>query len=162
MNGEQIGRDLPRRDAEDKLRGRTRYAVDRTEAGMLHGALARADVPAGRITRIDTSAAVAMPGVHAVVTEADAPGLYGVGIADHPLFVREHVRFHGEPVAAVAAETLELARAAAAAIVVETEALEAHLTATRRSSPAAGVRATSPGRRRSCAATPTRRSPATT
>ena len=179
MNGEQIGRDLPRRDAEDKLRGRTRYAVDRAEAGMLHGALARADVPAGRITRIDTSAAVAMPGVHAVVTEADAPGLYGVGIADHPLFVREHVRFHGEPVAAVAAETLELARVAAAAIVVETEPLEAHLTMAEALAPgardlhpdwegyeeivaAAGVRATSPGRRRSCAATPTRRSPATT
>jgi CO/xanthine dehydrogenase Mo-binding subunit len=128
MSGEQIGRDLPRRDAEDKLRGRTRYAVDRAEAGMLHGALARAEVPAGRITRIDASAALAMPGVHAVVTEADAPGLYGVGIADHPLFAREHVRFHGEPVAAVAAETLEIARAAAAAIVVETEPLEAHLT----------------------------------
>ena len=128
MNGEQIGRDLPRRDAEDKLRGRTRYAIDRAEAGMLHGALARADVAAGRITRIDASAALAMPGVHAVVTEADAPGLYGVGIADHPLLAREHVRFHGEPVAAVAAETLELARTAAAAIVVETEPLEAHLT----------------------------------
>ena len=113
MSGEQIGRDLPRRDAEDKLRGRTRYAIDRAEAGMLHGALARADVAAGRITRIDASAALAMPGVHAVVTEADAPGLYGVGIADHPLLAREHVRFHGEPVAAVAAETLELARAAA-------------------------------------------------
>ena len=61
MSGEQIGRDLPRRDAEDKLRGRTRYAIDRAEAGMLHGALARADVAAGRIARIDASAALAMP-----------------------------------------------------------------------------------------------------
>jgi CO/xanthine dehydrogenase Mo-binding subunit len=123
-----IGADLPRRDAEDKLRGRTRYTVDSGRVGMLHAALRRADLPAARIVRVETAAARAMPGVHAVVTADDAPGLYGIGVADHPLFATGEVRYHGEPIAAVAAETPEQARAAADAVVVELEALPAGLT----------------------------------
>lgn len=128
MSGSPIGRSLRRRDAPDKLRGRTRFAIDRSEVGMLYVALRRADLPAARIVSVDTGAALAMPGVHAIVTERDAPGLYGVGIADHPLFARGVIRHYGEPIAAVAAETLALARAAAAAIVVQAEPLQAHLT----------------------------------
>jgi xanthine dehydrogenase molybdopterin-binding subunit B len=128
MSPAAVGADLPRRDAEDKLRGRTRYAVDSSRAGMLHAALRRADVAAGRILRVDTTAARAMPGVRAIVGADDAPGRYGVGIADHPLFATGEIRYHGEPIVAVAAETLEQARAAAAAVVVEVEPYEAHLT----------------------------------
>jgi xanthine dehydrogenase molybdopterin-binding subunit B len=102
-----IGANLPRRDAEDKLRGRTRYTVDAGRVGLLHAALRRADLPAARIVRVDTAVARAMPGVHAVVTAEDAPGRYGIGVADHPLFATGEVRYHGEPVAAVAAETPE-------------------------------------------------------
>jgi CO/xanthine dehydrogenase Mo-binding subunit len=116
---------FPRRDARDKLQGRTRYTVDRASAGTLHGALRRADVPSARIIRIDVSKALAMPGVRAIVTADDAPGRHGIGIADHPLFAAGWVRYDGEPLAAVAADTLAQAHAAAAAIVVELERLPA-------------------------------------
>ena len=120
--------DLRRRDAADKLRGRTRYTIDRYLPGMLHAAVLRAGVPAGRIIRLDTSRAARMPGVRAIVTAADAPGMIGIGIADHPLFARDVIRYDGEPLAAVAAATLAQAQAALAAIDVEIEPLPAVLT----------------------------------
>lgn len=113
--------DLPRRDARDKLQGRTRYTIDRVRPEMLHAVLLRARVPAGRIARLDVSAALGRPGVRAVATGADAPGLYGIGMADHPLLATDEIRYQGEPIAAVAAETLEAARAALDAIVLEIE-----------------------------------------
>ena len=116
---------FPRRDARDKLRGRTRYTVDRARPGMLHAALARAQVPSARIVRIDISAARRMPGVRAIVTGADAPFRHGIGIADHPLFAMDRIRYDGEPIAAIAADTLAQAQAAAAAIAVELEPLPA-------------------------------------
>src|ERR1700677_1730338 len=91
---------FPRRDARDKLRGRTRYTIDRARPGMLHAALARAQVPSARIVRIDASAARGMPGVRAIITGADAPFRYGIGIADHPLFAIDRIRHDGEPIAA--------------------------------------------------------------
>ncbi|SEE15381.1 xanthine dehydrogenase family protein molybdopterin-binding subunit [Bradyrhizobium erythrophlei] len=120
--------DLRRRDAADKLRGRTRYTIDRYLPGMLHAAVLRAGVPAGRIIRLDTSRAARMPGVRAIVTAADAPGMIGIGIADHPLFARDVIRYDGEPLAAVAAATLTQAQAALAAIDVEIEPFPAVLT----------------------------------
>ncbi|MGF6432311.1 xanthine dehydrogenase family protein molybdopterin-binding subunit [Bradyrhizobium sp. Pha-3] len=120
--------DLRRRDAADKLRGRTRYTIDRYLPGMLHAAVLRAGVPSGRIIRLDTSRAARMPGVRAIVTAADAPGMIGIGIADHPLFARDVIRYDGEPLAAVAAVTLAQAQAALAAIDVEIEQLPAILT----------------------------------
>jgi CO/xanthine dehydrogenase Mo-binding subunit len=119
---------LPRRDARDKLRGRTRYTVDQGRPGMLHAALRRAEVAAGRILRIDTTRAEAMPGVRAIITAQDAPGLHGIGVADQPLFATDRIRHHGEPIAAVAADTLAEAQDAAAAIVVEVEPLPAAIT----------------------------------
>ncbi|MGX1354334.1 CO/xanthine dehydrogenase Mo-binding subunit [Bradyrhizobium elkanii] len=120
--------DLRRRDAADKLRGRTRYTIDRYLPGMLHAAVLRAGVPSGRIIRLDTSRAARMPGVRAIVTAADAPGMIGIGIADHPLFARDVIRYDGEPLAAVAAVTLAQAQAALAAIDVEIEQIPAVLT----------------------------------
>jgi len=119
---------FPRRDAGDKLRGRTRYTVDRVRPAMLHAALTRAQVPAARILRIDISAARKMPGVRAIVTAADAPVRHGIGIADHPLFATDRIRYDGEPIAAVAAETFVQAQAAAAAVVVELESLPAAIS----------------------------------
>jgi CO/xanthine dehydrogenase Mo-binding subunit len=123
-----VGADVPRRDADDKLRGRTRFTVDRSKPGLLHAAVHRSEVPAGRILRIDVSSAATMPGVKAIVTGADAPGRYGIGVADHPLFATDEIRYVGEPIAAVAAEALEQATDAAAAIVVDVEPLEPVLT----------------------------------
>lgn len=120
--------DLPRRDARDKVTGRTRYTMDAAGQGVLHATIARAKVAAGRILRIDTTRAAALPGVRAVVTFADAPGLHGIGIADHPLFAHDVIRYVGEPVAAIAAETEEIARAAADLVEVEVAPLPPVLT----------------------------------
>ncbi|QIL74231.1 xanthine dehydrogenase family protein (plasmid) [Diaphorobacter sp. HDW4B] len=123
-----IGMNLPRRDAADKLRGRTRYTVDRSYPGMAHGALLRSEVQSGLIVHLDCSKARAMPGVRAIVTAQDAPGRHGIGVADEVLFASERVRFVGEPIAAVAADTLEQARAAAAAIELTIQPLPAVTT----------------------------------
>lgn len=120
--------DLPRRDALDKLTGRTRYTIDNIGPDMLHAVIVRSEVASARIVNIDVSKALAMKGVRAVVTYPDAPGLHGIGIADHPLFAKDVIRFHGEPLAAVAADTLEIARAAAAAVTVTSEPLVPLLT----------------------------------
>ncbi len=119
---------LPRRDARDKLQGRTKYTVDAGGSDVLHAALLRSDVASARITRLDTSAALKMPGVQAIATAADAPGLHGLGIADHPVFADKVVRYHGEPLAVIAAETLAQARAAAKAIIIEYAELPKVLT----------------------------------
>jgi CO/xanthine dehydrogenase Mo-binding subunit len=119
---------LPRRDARDKLRGRTRYTIDQGRPGMLHAALRRADIAAGRILRIDTTRAAAIPGVRAIITSQDAPGLHGIGVADQPLFATGRIRHHGEPIAAVAADTLAQAQEAAAAIIIEVEPLPGAIT----------------------------------
>ena len=120
--------DLPRRDALDKLTGRTRYTIDNIGPDMLHAVIVRSGVASARIVDIDVSKALAMKGVRAVATCSDAPGLHGIGIADHPLFAKDVIRFHGEPLAAVAADTLEIARAAAAAVTVTSEPLPVLLT----------------------------------
>lgn len=116
-----IGVDIPRRDAADKLTGATQYTLDLAPGGMLHAAVARSEVAAGRINNLDVSAAEAMPGVRAVVTAADAPGRYGIAVADHPLFADGYIRYRGEPLAAVAADTMEQAEAAAAVVEVDIE-----------------------------------------
>lgn len=120
--------DLPRRDARDKLRGRTRYTVDRVRPDMLHAVLLRSHVPAGRIVRLDVEAARNAPGVRAIATGHDAPGLYGIGIADHPLLAIDTIRYHGEPIVAIAAETEAEARAALGLVELEIEPLAPVLT----------------------------------
>jgi CO/xanthine dehydrogenase Mo-binding subunit len=120
--------DFRRRDARDKLLGRTHYTIDRYLPGMLHAAVLRASVASGRIIRIDVSRAARMPGVRAVVTSADAPGRIGIGIADHPLFASDVIRYRGEPLAVVAADTLIQAKAALEAIEADIEPMPAVLT----------------------------------
>jgi CO/xanthine dehydrogenase Mo-binding subunit len=120
-----IGRSLPRPDAADKVRGAAVYTPDLVEAGLLHAAVLRAGLPAARITRLDTTVAAAMPGVHAVVTGADAPHRSGMlVIKDQTVFAIDVIRYVGEPVAAVAAETPAQAAAALAAIELDVEPLE--------------------------------------
>ncbi|MBP0440109.1 xanthine dehydrogenase family protein molybdopterin-binding subunit [Tianweitania sediminis] len=116
---------LPRRDAQDKLRGRTKYTVDRARPDTLHAAVLRSTLAAGRIRKLDVSAVWDCEGVRGVVTGQDAPGLYGIGIADHPLLAVDTIRYHGEPIVAIAADTEALARAALKAIVIEIEPLPA-------------------------------------
>ena len=113
-----LARSRPRADADAKLRGQAGFHSDRLRPGQLHGAILGSPLPHARLLAIDTSAAVAMAGVHAVVTAADIPGpaLYGLRHVDRPALCSERLRCVGDPIAAVAADTPEIARAALAAI----------------------------------------------
>lgn len=138
MSAAQLGENLNRRDAEDKLRGRTQFAIDRFPRRSLHTALKRSDIAAGRIISVDISAARALKGVRAIIVAEDAPGFEGIGVHDRQLFASEYIRYYGEPIAAVAADTLEIAVAAAKLIIVDVEPLTPLVTMTE--SLAAGAR----------------------
>nr|WP_106982628.1 molybdopterin cofactor-binding domain-containing protein [Streptomyces megasporus] len=121
-----LGSSLPPADALAKTQGTFPYAADLWAEGLLWAAVLRSPHPHARIVSIDTSQAVAMPGVRTVVTHQDVPGqdTHGRRVADRPAFARDVVRHHGEPIAAVAADHPDTARMAAAAIAVEYEVLE--------------------------------------
>ena len=95
----------PRPDAAAKLSGNPGFLTDRIQASQLRGAILGSPHPHARIVRIDTSTATALPGVHAVVTHADIPGIkhYGLRKVDRPVLCIDKVRHVGDPVAAVAA-----------------------------------------------------------
>lgn len=122
---ELLGQRAVRLDAIDKVTGRARFASDLQLPGMLYGVVVRSDRPHARIHCIDTTAAASLPGVEAIVTAADAPGMYGEVIKDQRAFAVDLVRHIGEPIAAVAAVSEEVAREAAALIEVEYEDLPA-------------------------------------
>jgi CO/xanthine dehydrogenase Mo-binding subunit len=110
-----------RSDARSKVSGRAVYGVDLAAPHMLVGGLVRSRVPRGTITRLDVSAARAMPGV-TVVTAEDVPvALYGMVVNDQPPLAAKFVRFAAEPIAAVAAPDATTLAAAIAAVVVEIE-----------------------------------------
>ncbi|MFT4010998.1 MAG: xanthine dehydrogenase family protein molybdopterin-binding subunit [Nocardioidaceae bacterium] len=117
-----IGAPVPRSDAEVKLTGRAVYAVDYLEADTAFGVLLRSPVPAGRILRLDVSVAESAPGVLAVITAADAPAVLGGWVLrDQPLFAGDEVRYEGEPIALVVAETRHDAHVARATIDLSIE-----------------------------------------
>lgn len=121
---ELLGDRAPRLDALDKVTGRARYTSDTVLPGMLHGVIVRSDRPFARIRSIDPSAAESLPGVEVVVTAADAPGKFGEVIKDQPVFAHDVVRYIGEPIAAVAAVSPEVARQAAELIEVDYDDLD--------------------------------------
>src|SRR3954447_14804477 len=92
-----------RRDAMDKVTGRARYTSDLALPGMLHGVIVRSDRPHARLLAVHTGAAQALPGVEAIATAPDAPGMLGEVIKDQRVSARGRVRYIGEPIAAVAA-----------------------------------------------------------
>jgi CO/xanthine dehydrogenase Mo-binding subunit len=109
-----------------KVTGGARYVADVRLPGMLHAKFAKSPHPHARIVSIDASAARKMSGVHAVLTGQDiGPRRFGKVLYDWPVLAYERVRFVGEHVAAVAAETPEIAEEAAARIVVEYDELPA-------------------------------------
>jgi len=119
--------DSPRRpDAARKVLGTFEYASDLRADEMLHGATLRSPHPRALIRRIDTGPALAVPGVYAVLTHEDVPGRkhYGLIVQDCPVLAIGEVRYHGEPVAIVAADDAETARLGAQAIVVEYDVLD--------------------------------------
>jgi nicotinate dehydrogenase large molybdopterin subunit len=134
-----IGASPPRLDAWEKVRGATVYAGDLTMPGMLHAKILWSKHPHALIRGIDTRAARAMPGVHAVLTADDVapPNRFGLAVLDQRVLAVEKVRSIADPVALVAAETEELAAEAAARIVVDYELLPPVLTIEAALAPAA-------------------------
>ena len=122
----RLGESAPRPDGVPKVRGEFAFGADLSVEGMLFGATLRSPHPHARVVSIDIAPALAIPGVRAVITAADVPGdlLYGLEHRDQPVFANEIVNYHGEPVAAVAADHPETAERAAAAIAVVYEVLD--------------------------------------
>ncbi|MEV6984642.1 molybdopterin cofactor-binding domain-containing protein [Sphaerisporangium sp. NPDC051017] len=122
-----VGASASRPDGTLKVTGEFAYSSDLYLADMLWGATLRSPHPSAWIRAVDIGAALAMPGVHAVLTHEDVPGrkFYGLEHKDTPVLAIDQVRYQGEPVAIVAADHPETARRAAAAIRVEYETREA-------------------------------------
>ncbi|MFD6356138.1 xanthine dehydrogenase family protein molybdopterin-binding subunit [Nocardia tengchongensis] len=122
-----IGESPLRPDGTLKVKGEFAYSSDLWIDGMLWGATLRSPHARAKLIGIDTSKALAMPGVHAVLTHEDVPGrkVYGLDHTwDQPVLAFGEVRHHGEAIALVAADHPEIARRAVAAIEVEYEVLE--------------------------------------
>jgi xanthine dehydrogenase YagR molybdenum-binding subunit len=114
----------PRVDARDKVRGATRYAADDARPEMVHAALAVATIGRGRIQSLDTRAASAVPGVRLVLTHEDlgdvkAPGFIfhgGFGFQSFQPMRSDAIVYRGQPIALIAADTLEAAVEGAALV----------------------------------------------
>ena len=105
-----VGQSTTRVDAIAKVSGKAIFSTDMVFPGMLYGKILFSDRPHAEILTIDTRAARALPGVRAVITAADAPDkTYGIYIHDKRVFAKERVLYAGQPVAAVAAESEEIA-----------------------------------------------------
>ena len=111
-----VGRSVPRRELAGKLNGTAVYSADITLPGLLHGVIVRSPYPHADVLSVDAGPALAMPGVRAAVTPADAPT---TRLAPDMLVLDTRVRFVGDEVAAVAADDLETARRAAAMVRIE-------------------------------------------
>ena len=119
-----VGIPSPRVEGEQKVAGAAVYAVDVNLPDMLWAKVLRSPLAHGRIKRIDVAKAVALPGVRAVLTGADLTGAkIGKKIVDMPLLAENVVRFAGEKVVAVAAESEAIAEAALDLIDVEYDEL---------------------------------------
>lgn len=147
------GKSSPRIEDDRLIRGLGRYTGDLKFEGMLHAAMVRSPHAHARVTRVDCSAARRYPGVAAVLTAADAaadglqdlisiaevqrPSGAAAPVTPKPVLAGDRIRFLGEPVAIVIAETQELATDAAEAVTVEYEEMAA--VASARDAVAAGA-----------------------
>lgn len=118
-----IGTSLPRKDGRMKVIGRAKYGADINLYGQLHAAICHSSCPHGLIKSINVEKAKAVSGVRAVITGRNFPTCYGQFIADQPIIAIDKVRYHGEPVAAVVADTERIAREAARLVEVEYDPL---------------------------------------
>lgn len=132
-----VGAPVRRVDADDKVTGSALYVDDLSFSGMLHAALVVPGRAHARLLAVDASAALGIRGVRAVVTAEDIPGQNQVGVidADQPLLVESRIRYSGDAVAIVVAESASAAREAGRAVRVETEDLPAVFDAVEAMSP---------------------------
>ncbi len=124
-----IGHNVPQVEGGEKLSGSAQYIADMYRPGMLHGAILQSPHAHARIRGYDLSAARALPGVRAIVTGDDVDERHRMGafIKDEPALAKGKVRYVGEIVAAVAADTEAIARQAVRLIRVDYEELPAVL-----------------------------------
>ena len=121
-----LGKSYVREDGKEIVAGSGRYVDDLSPAGVLYGAVVRAGRPHARILNVDTSKATRAKGVACVLTAEDVPNnAYGPSLPDQPVLCGEKVRYEGDPVAALCADSWEAAEAAARLIRVEYEDLPA-------------------------------------
>jgi CO/xanthine dehydrogenase Mo-binding subunit len=120
-----VGKPARRVDALGKVMGTAKYAADYRLPGMLHARCLRSEVPHARIVRLDVAPALKVAGVRAVITSEDFVdhGLYGFPVKDKYMLAHGVVRYVGEPIVCVAADTVEAAYAGVEAIVLELEPL---------------------------------------
>lgn len=114
-----VGAPVSRIEGVAKVTGAARYSAEIPLDGLAYGWAAQATVARGRIIAIDTVAALAWPGVRAILTHDNAPRLGDAGDGELRLLTDARVHYRGQVVALVVAETLEQARAAAEALGVE-------------------------------------------
>jgi len=112
-----VGQRVPRMDALEKVTGRARYTMDVQRPGMVYAAILRSPIPHGKVTRIDLSPALGIPGVRGALGREDVDGIKIDGVQ---LFDRV-IDYAGQPLAAVCADTLAIAERARHAILLELE-----------------------------------------
>ena len=127
-----VGQSVASHDFVDKVKGSMTYAADWQLPGMLYGRIVRGQVPSARILSVDTEEARALPGVVAVLTAADVPNNRVVEMAtgglgereiEMPVLAFDRLRYHGEPIAVIAATSQQLADEAAELVAVDYEDL---------------------------------------
>ena len=119
-----LGTNMPRMGGEERVTGAGIYGIDLALPNALHGGILRSHHAHARIVSIDTNEARSLPGVHTVVTAADAPDVkYGRSTMDRYILAKDKVRFMGDPVAAVAAESQAILKQALKKIKVVYEPL---------------------------------------
>jgi len=136
LNPQLVGARVPRVEDPRLLTGRGRYVADITLPGMLHATFVRSTLAHGKISSVDVTEAKALPGVHAVWTGAEVqagiPGglqIEGMKATMQPVLASAYVRYVGEPLAVVVADSRHIAEDAAALIDVDIELLPAVLDA---------------------------------
>ena len=142
MSATQIGASPRRVGGHGRVTGEQQYVADVRLPAMLQAKLVTIDCAHARIISIDKSAAESLPGVRLVMTAADLPQpvpRFGPQFSDRPVIATGEVKYHGEPVALVAAETKEIAEEAARLVRVEYEELPAIFTIASALDPAASL-----------------------
>ncbi len=126
MNYTNLGKDTPILDGLEKVTGRARFVPDLKVEGMLYGKVLRSPYPHARLLKIDTSKAERVSGVKGIITGNNvSQHRFGTMVPDWVILPRDKVRFHGDEIAAVAANSEEAAAEAVSLIEVEYEELPA-------------------------------------
>ena len=140
MNGEGVGASPARVGGLDRVTGRQAYVADVHLDDVLHAKLVTLDCARARIVAVDTSAALGIPGVRLAISAADLPQpmpRFGPQFQDRPVLAVGETHYHGEPVAAIAAETPDAAEEAVRLVRIEYEELPAVFTIAAALDPAA-------------------------